>query len=499
MIEIWEGIAPLGIDEPENGNPELPINGFVLQALAAQLAQAPNIEGETPNIDVLSSREAWVLGLISQGLKNQTVGDQLNISPHTVKNHLTNIYKKLGLDSVIPASNATRIGFRGNLFSENIFTNLPPAFRLSLKEHETLCLISEGLANAEIAEIKGVSTFTVYSQVRSILNKLHAKDRTHATRLGLENGLIDGLTVNERELLRAAIPFMSIPDRLAETSIEDTTQILDEKSDLFLQGEGTEEKSRKRYGMYTDWVIEILKTLKDRPLSYNDLSRVLYEEEYNQMERAFLNSRSLMRLKSETVRSELNQNGLKFQTVVVSKSGRPREVRVICTDISKYILPENIDESLRPTDNELKGLAARLRQEELKRQKGGNFGRRKHRKKPEQILHPTSPEIPKYHQWERPFGLRVMETINRLSQGDHIRGIKIKNPDFLMTLFVEDLINEDELKTQMLSWDSAVIALLYKTSSNTLFTHEEYKQTALDIVRKITNARKEKILGRGSG
>jgi ATP/maltotriose-dependent transcriptional regulator MalT len=45
--------------------------------------------------DELSFREQQVIGLISTGLRNKEIADELNISTVTVKSHLTNIYRKL--------------------------------------------------------------------------------------------------------------------------------------------------------------------------------------------------------------------------------------------------------------------------------------------------------------------------------------------------------------------------------------------------------------------
>ena len=45
----------------------------------------------------LTSREKEILYLIIEGLNNQEVGQHLNISIHTVKNHVTNIFKKLNV------------------------------------------------------------------------------------------------------------------------------------------------------------------------------------------------------------------------------------------------------------------------------------------------------------------------------------------------------------------------------------------------------------------
>ena len=54
-----------------------------------------------------------------------------------------------------------------------------------------LRLIAEGNANKEIAEQLSVSEETVKGQVRNILSKLDAKDRTHAAIIGLKRGIIE--------------------------------------------------------------------------------------------------------------------------------------------------------------------------------------------------------------------------------------------------------------------------------------------------------------------
>jgi ATP/maltotriose-dependent transcriptional regulator MalT len=44
---------------------------------------------------VLSRRETEILGMVSIGAKNEEIANELCISPHTVKTHLYNIYKKI--------------------------------------------------------------------------------------------------------------------------------------------------------------------------------------------------------------------------------------------------------------------------------------------------------------------------------------------------------------------------------------------------------------------
>jgi DNA-binding NarL/FixJ family response regulator len=62
---------------------------------------------------------------------------------------------------------------------------------LTPAEIRVLRLIAAGHANKEIAAQLSLSEETVKGQVRSILSKLNAKDRTHAATIGLKRGIID--------------------------------------------------------------------------------------------------------------------------------------------------------------------------------------------------------------------------------------------------------------------------------------------------------------------
>ncbi len=61
----------------------------------------PPVE-EGPNkaafMQILTPRELEVLQLLARGLTNLEIGKQLFISKHTVKNHVSNIYRKLNVD-----------------------------------------------------------------------------------------------------------------------------------------------------------------------------------------------------------------------------------------------------------------------------------------------------------------------------------------------------------------------------------------------------------------
>jgi DNA-binding NarL/FixJ family response regulator len=80
--------------------------------------------------------------------------------------------------------------------------SMSPEVSFQLAEHATddaltsaevrvLRLIAEGNANKEIAAQLSSSEDTVKGQVRNILSKLGAKDRTHAAMIGLKRGIIE--------------------------------------------------------------------------------------------------------------------------------------------------------------------------------------------------------------------------------------------------------------------------------------------------------------------
>ena len=62
---------------------------------------------------------------------------------------------------------------------------------LTPTEIRVLRLIAEGNANKEIAAQLSITEDTVKGQVRNILSKLDANDRTHAAMIGLKRGIIE--------------------------------------------------------------------------------------------------------------------------------------------------------------------------------------------------------------------------------------------------------------------------------------------------------------------
>ena len=79
--------------------------------------------------------------------------------------------------------------FARPLFIENAAPDLPGE-GLTERETEVLQLLSQGLANKQIASVLGISEHTVKFHVSAIYTKLGATNRAEAVRLGVRSGLV---------------------------------------------------------------------------------------------------------------------------------------------------------------------------------------------------------------------------------------------------------------------------------------------------------------------
>jgi DNA-binding NarL/FixJ family response regulator len=99
MMEGYSGF--LNMDEPAETFFSEIINtadgGIVISRKFASNIAHRNKPIESDLDEVLSQRELAILDLIATGSTNSEIGQELHISPHTVKGHLTNILTKLNL------------------------------------------------------------------------------------------------------------------------------------------------------------------------------------------------------------------------------------------------------------------------------------------------------------------------------------------------------------------------------------------------------------------
>jgi len=78
------------------------VNGMIIVGVSRNLiaSRAPACaEGDTTRDFALTLRESEILPLLLDGASNDQIGDTLHISPHTVKNHVTAIYRKTGTEN----------------------------------------------------------------------------------------------------------------------------------------------------------------------------------------------------------------------------------------------------------------------------------------------------------------------------------------------------------------------------------------------------------------
>jgi len=73
------------------------ITDKVVDALTAQ-AQAPTSSASVPDAPDLTLRERQVLGLIADGLTNRQIGERLDLAEKTVKNYVSGLLAKLGME-----------------------------------------------------------------------------------------------------------------------------------------------------------------------------------------------------------------------------------------------------------------------------------------------------------------------------------------------------------------------------------------------------------------
>ena len=76
-----------------------PINPFIARKLLTVFANQSPARNQAADSYGLTERESGILQLLVDGLTLRAIGEQLNLSYHTISNHLRNIYAKLHVHS----------------------------------------------------------------------------------------------------------------------------------------------------------------------------------------------------------------------------------------------------------------------------------------------------------------------------------------------------------------------------------------------------------------
>ena len=114
----------------------------------------------------VSPRDQQVLNLLVQGCSNKEIGDQLNISPRTVKQHLRMLFLRAGI-----LDGRKRVKLARSVH-EGDGAVMTPCAGLNLLESQISILVWEGLTNREIGKIVGTSEQMIKNHLRSAFDKL---------------------------------------------------------------------------------------------------------------------------------------------------------------------------------------------------------------------------------------------------------------------------------------------------------------------------------------
>lgn len=98
VAEIRKHLGSAGLDSALRAGAAAPLDEVIVQALGERRAK-PDRSVRSGELPSLTRREHEVAGLISQGLSNRAIAEQLVISPRTVDVHVENILTKLGFKS----------------------------------------------------------------------------------------------------------------------------------------------------------------------------------------------------------------------------------------------------------------------------------------------------------------------------------------------------------------------------------------------------------------
>jgi DNA-binding NarL/FixJ family response regulator len=98
-------LVTAGIDAAISANAGAPAIGVLIRAIAAGHVFQPVVPGARaasdagPRPDGLTNRQLQILRLVASGLPNGQIADRLGVTQQTVKFHLSNIYRTLGLSN----------------------------------------------------------------------------------------------------------------------------------------------------------------------------------------------------------------------------------------------------------------------------------------------------------------------------------------------------------------------------------------------------------------
>jgi DNA-binding NarL/FixJ family response regulator len=150
----------------------------------------------------VTPREQQVLNLLVQGFTNKEIGEQMNISQRTVKQHLRMLFSRVGIHEGAKRVKLARYA------QKDESAVMTPCEGLNPSEHQISVLVWEGMTNREIGKIIGTSEQVVKNHLRSIFDKLGVWNRLELAMYAASH--------RGREIYRNRAPqFLSTMDRSA--------------------------------------------------------------------------------------------------------------------------------------------------------------------------------------------------------------------------------------------------------------------------------------------
>jgi DNA-binding NarL/FixJ family response regulator len=174
----------------------------------------PRAAAPAGGVDYLTTRECEVLELVANGLSGDQVGDVLGISTNTVRTHVQNLMRKLGvrtrLEAVSLAHQAGLVGLAPSLSPEApaVPATLPVLLEdivqrrldqdavhdrwstLTNRERQVFALLVQGYDHRRIADALFLSPHTSRTHIQKLLAKLGVHSRVEAAAMAIRYNLM---------------------------------------------------------------------------------------------------------------------------------------------------------------------------------------------------------------------------------------------------------------------------------------------------------------------
>jgi DNA-binding NarL/FixJ family response regulator len=194
ILDLNDGFAVVG--EAENGRAAVERALSLRPDVVLMDVQMPEINGVAATAEITQALPATKVIILTTFDYDEYVFDAMKAGARgymlkdiPAAELLDSIRRIHAGESIVQPSVATRLIAE---FSQRRSTPQQPSYEpLSERELEVLRLLADGANNKAIANQLVLAEGTIKNYVSSILDKLHAANRTHATRIAREQGLIE--------------------------------------------------------------------------------------------------------------------------------------------------------------------------------------------------------------------------------------------------------------------------------------------------------------------